>query len=70
MDKTLEEILKRLERIDQTLKGELQGGYTSIPPTTTETAIALRRKNQNCKGANCVPGCGSQYNYAAGCSGA
>ena len=68
MEKSLEEILKKLERIDQTIKGEFQGGFVPIPPRPNPDAI-LRARNTNCKGANCTINCGPNINNVAGCGG-
>lgn len=65
METSLELILKKIERIEETLTGQLQGGFSSVPPTPDSKETLLR--NTNCKGANCIIGCGPTYNKVAGC---
>lgn len=66
METPLELILKKIKRIEETLTGEIEGGFASIPPNQDVIQGSLRG-NKNCKGANCIAGCGANHNYSPGC---
>lgn len=66
----LTSILKKLEKIEENLQGQLQGGFASISITHSLTDSGgnnnQRCPTNNCLGGNCVEGCGGNHTYGCG----
>ena len=63
MKKDLKAILEKLDRIEENQMGQLQGGFAAV--NGNSGGVGSFAKNTNCKGANCIAGCGG--NFVVGC---
>lgn len=64
MKKKLNAILEKLEKIEENQLGQLQGGFSGVNGDGGDQAGIFNKNcktgcTNNCKGGNCVAGCGA-----------